>query len=96
MSSNNQVAKVTPAAIPNPDDALQEYQNGGGEITIFNSFGRDPLEQRPDLIAEREFDFYQLHSFEDIFYSIINTNPIPFQTGLLDFITISKQIAAQL
>jgi len=97
MANNNKAAQLHPTVIPTPDDALQDFESGGGEITVFNSFGNDPLEQRPDLIRQREVYFYQRHPrFEDIFYSTVNSNPCPFQEGLLDFISISKQIAAQL
>lgn len=52
MSNNNQAAQLNPSVIPAPDDALQQFQDCGGEVTVFNSFGKDPLELRPDLIAE--------------------------------------------
>ena len=48
MSNNNEVAQMNPLVIPSPDHALQPFQSYGGEITVFNAFGQDPLEQ--DLI----------------------------------------------
>ena len=78
MSNNNQAAKLNPSDIPTPD----------GEITVFNTFGQDPLELRPDLITEREELFYQQYStFDQIFHSTVNGNDLLFKTGLLDFIS---------
>lgn len=97
MSNNNQVAQLNPSVIPTPDDALQQFQDCGWEVTVFNSFGQDPLELRPYLIAEREELFHQRHpTFDEIFHSTVNGNDLLFKAGLLDFITISKQLVAQL
>ena len=97
MRNNNQAAKLNPSDIPTPDDALQQFQNYGGEITVFNTFGQDPLELRPDLITEREELFYQQHpTFDQIFHSTVNGNDLLFKSGLLDFISISKQLVVQL
>ena len=97
MSNNNQAAQLDPSIIPTPDDALQQFQDCGGDITVLNSFGHDPLELRPDLITEREDLFFQQNpTFDEIFHSAVNGNDLPFKTSLLDFITISKQLEAQL
>lgn len=97
MSNNNQVAPLNPSVIPSADDSLELFRSCGGEITVFNTFGQDPLELRPDLIAERKELFFQLHpNFDQIFHLTVNGNYLPFKTGLLDFITISKQLVAQL
>lgn len=69
MSNNDQVAQLNPSVIPSPDDALQQFESCGGEITVFNAFGQDPLELRPDLITEQEELFHQQHSsFAEIFH----------------------------
>ena len=97
MSNNDQVAQLNPSVIPRPVDALQQFESCGAEITVFNAFGQDPLELRPDLITEREELFHQQHpSFAEIFHFTVNGNFSPFKTGLLDFISISKQLVAQL
>jgi len=97
MSNNNQVPQVDSTMIPTPDDALLHYQSLGGEITVFNSFGEDPLKERPDLIADRERQYGQCYpNFDEIFYTTVNGNYVPFQNGLLGFITISKQLELQL
>jgi len=49
MENNNQVARLNTTDIPNPNEALQEFQSYGGHITTFNAFGYDPLSQRPNL-----------------------------------------------
>ena len=97
MNNNNQAAQLNPSVIPTPDDALQQFQDCGGDITVFNCFGQDPLELRPDLITEREDLFCQRNpTFDEIFHSTVNGNDLLFKTGLMDFITISKQLVAQL
>ena len=97
MSNNDQVAQLNPSVIPSPDDALQQFESCGGEITVFNAFGQDPLELRPDLITEREELFHRQHpSFNEIFHFTVNGNYSHFKNGLLDFIAISKQLVVQL
>jgi len=97
MESNNQVARLNTTDIPNPNEALQEFQSYGGQITTFNTFGYDPLSQRPNLMREREERFYQQHpQFDEIFHSTVNGDYTLFRAGILHFIDISKQLEALL
>ena len=97
ISNNNQATQLNPSVIPAPDNALQQFQDCGGEVTVFNPFGKDPLELRSNLIAEREELFYQQYStFDEIFHSAVNENDLLIKNGLLDFITISKQLVTLL
>lgn len=97
MDSNNQVAKLNTTDIPSPNEALQEFQNHGGHITTFNTFGHDPLGQRPDLIREREERFFQQYpQFDDIFHTTVNGDDSLFRSGILYIIDISKQLETQL
>lgn len=97
MDSNNQVAQLNTTDVPSPNEALQEFQNHGGHITIFNTFGHDPLGQRPDLVREREERFYQYYpQFDDIFHTTVNGDYSLFRSGILFIIDVSKQLEAQL
>lgn len=97
MDSNNQVAQLNTTDIPSPNEALQEFQNHGGHITTFSTFGHDPLGQRPDMMREREERFYQYYpQFDDIFHNAVNGDYSLFRSSLLFFIDISKQLEALL
>ena len=97
MDSNNQVAETSSINIPSPNEALQEFQNHGGHITTFNSFGHDPLSQRPDLMREREERFHQQYpNFNEIFHTTVNGDYSLFRSGILYIIDISKQLEVQL
>lgn len=54
MASNNQVAPVPQLVVLDPDEAVQQFESGGGNLTIFSIFGEDPLADFPDLVSERE------------------------------------------
>ena len=95
MSNNHKVAQLNPSVVPTPYDALQQFQRSGGEIITFNTFGEDPLELI--LITKQEELFYQQNlNFDSIFQSAVNGNYLLLKTSLSDFITISKQLMAEL
>ena len=97
MDQNNQVGELNGTDIPTPNEAIQQFQNHGGHITTFNSFGHDPLSQRPDLMIEREEQFYHHYPrFDDIFHTTVNGDYSLFRSGILCIINISKQLEAQL
>ena len=97
MQANNQTGQLPLSGIPDPEDVLQQYQNFGGQITVFSGFGTDPLEQRVDLIEQREEQFkLQFQSFNQIFQDIVNGNSACFRSGLLHFIDISINLCRQL
>ena len=97
MDQNNQVGQLNDTDIPTPNEALQEFQSYGGHITTFNTFGHDPLGQRPDLMTEREERFYQqFPQFDEIFHTTVNGDYSLIRSGILCVIGISKQLEAQL
>ena len=59
MYRNNQVMPLDPALVPEPEDAVQQFEAHGGHLTLFSAFGRDPLEDREDLIKARKEDFIE-------------------------------------
>lgn len=97
MENNNQIGQLPLSNIPDLEDVLQEYPSLGGQITDFNTFGTDPLEQRSDLIEERKERFkLQFQTFDPIFYDIVNGRSAHFRSGLLHFIDISLTLVVDL
>ena len=49
MHRNNQVMLLDPALVPEPEDAVQQFEAHGGHLTLFSAFGQDPLEDKGGL-----------------------------------------------
>lgn len=97
MHGNNQAMPIHSSLVPSPDEAVEMYQSYGGHITLDGEFGHDPLRIREDLLEIREERFFnQYPKFEEIFHSVVNYENRLFQTSLLYFIEISKQLETQL
>lgn len=97
MESNNGAVLIDPALLPEPEKAVEEYEATGGQLTIFNSFGEDPLRHDCDLVIQRETQFYQQYpDFTQFFYTVANGDHFLFREGLLFLIGISKQLETQL
>jgi len=97
MIQNNQAKTIEPSIIPDTDDAVQMYESHGGHITLFSDFGKDPLSERRDLLNLREEKFFERYPrFDEIFHTVVNNNRTLFHDGLLYFIDVSMQLAAQL
>ena len=97
MHRNNQVMPLDPALVPEPEDAVQQFEAHGGHLTLFSAFGRDPLEDREDLIKAREEDFYRKYpDFGCFFYTVVNNDYALFREGLLFFIDVSKRLECEL
>ena len=97
MTQNNQAKPVDPSLIPNSDNAIRMYESYGGHITLWSDFGKDPLSDRRDLSNMREDKFFEQYPrFDEIFHTIVNNNGTLFHDGLLCFIDVSMQLAAQL
>lgn len=51
---NSCMAQVDSDMLPDVDSAVAEFESNGGQLTIFSSFGEDPLRLSPILVAQRE------------------------------------------
>ena len=97
MRRNNQVIPVDPALVPLPNDAVMEFEAHGGHLTLFSSFGHDPLYERDDLVKLREEEFHTHYSdFNRFFHTIVNNDISLFRDGLLFLICVSKRLELQL
>ena len=97
MEQRNGTVKLQPSQIPEVTDSVKEYEELGGKLTIFKSYGIDQLQDRQDLIQERERLFtVRYPDFGIIFYTVVNGNNVLFRDGLLYLIRINNILAKQL
>lgn len=97
MKGNNHTVPIAPQLIPDPDSAVQQYESLGGHLTIFSSFGQDPLRDRAHLVRQRESDFQRRYpDYRQFFHTVVNGDFSVFRDGLLYLIDISKHLESQL
>jgi len=97
MHRNNQVMPVDPVLVPEPQDAVQQFESHGGQLTLFSPFGRDPLQERVGLISQREEEFYRRYlNFSPFFHTVVNDDYSLFREGLLFLIDVSNRLECQL
>ncbi len=95
MRENNQAVQIDSRLLPESDAAVQQFHEMGGRLTAFSTFGHDPLQGNPALVAERERRFKGHYpDFNQFFYSTANGNHSVFRDGLLFLIDLSKQLEA--
>ena len=88
------MAKVPESVLPTPEEAVNAYQQTGGELTLFPKFGNDPLDSHNDLLSTREHVFTEKYpDFESIFSAVVNGNVQPFKFGLLLHISITTRLS---
>ena len=61
MLENNQTSQIDPSLIPEAKSAVEEFEATWGYLTLFSSFGEDPLYRNPVLVAQREAEFYRYY-----------------------------------
>ena len=94
MLANNHVAQMNPAVVPTSDQAVQLYQDAGGQLSLFNSFGEDPLALNSTLRQQRDWAFFQRYpTFDNVFYKLANGNDSLFREGLLFFIQVTHSMS---
>ena len=94
-SVNNHTQPLSSAVLLSAESAVQEFEALGGNITLFSPFGSDPLSDHPELVAERERQFYSSYSdFAPIFYELTNGCTQLFEGGLQLFLQLTEQLAS--
>lgn len=85
--------KLATSDVPPAEEAVQQFSSMGGQLTIFSPFGRDPLEDAPALVAQRDVQFStSTPPFSTIFHAIANGNDGPFRSGLQTFINLTERL----
>ena len=96
MAEDNCAEQIDPALLPDCESAVNDFESQGGQLTIYNSFGEDPLHSHPALVAQREAEFYRHYpNFSDFFHTVVNGDFLLFREGILSFIEISKNLLMQ-
>ena len=82
---------------PPPEEAVDAYQQTGGQLTLFPKFGSDPLDGHSDLQDARHQGFITKYpDFEPLFSAVVNGNELPFRLGLLEFISLTTRLVFNL
>ena len=97
MISNNHAAQIDSRPLPSVENAIHNFEGSGGHLTIFNSFGEDPLQRSPLMVAQREREFLSKYpDFETFFHTVANGDYYLFREGILYFIDITRRLSNQL
>ena len=93
-SANNHAQQLSSMVIPTAETAVQQFEAGGGNLTLFSPFGSDPLFGHSDLVAERERQFYSSYpDFAPVFHELSNGHTQLFEGGLRLFLQLTEQLA---
>ena len=97
MRRNDRTVRVDSSLVPEPRDAVAQFESLGGHLTLFSPFGEDPLKDRADLISQRETEYFvQYPDFGPIFHTLVNGDSNLFRCGLLLLIQVSKRLESLL
>lgn len=91
--NNSQVVRINPHIVPTVEEAINLYENAGGNLTRECCFGIDPLMGNDDKIRRREHKFTSDNpSCEVIFNSLIAGDGTLFENSIHSFINITYSI----
>ena len=91
MQSCNHAAKIYIAQVPPSDEAVRQFMQDGGYLTLFNQFGSDLLANSPQLQHQRQDDFNKyIPDFSIVFHKLVNDDPQMFRCGLKQYIHITE------
>jgi len=97
VAVGNHAIRIDPSIIPEANDAVRQFQSAGGHLTIFNSFGEDPLQCNPALVTQRDMEFLRYHAdFSEIFSTLVNGDYTLFREGIICFMDISRHLCTML
>lgn len=72
--------------IPTCEEAVGSYENNGGRVTHFPTFGQDPLFTNPHLQSEREEQFNRIN-WELVYGKLFNHDNMHFCNAIMMHIT---------
>ena len=93
MAANNQIASIDPHRVPSADEAVRQFEEDGGHLTHFSSFGEDPLSSDPSRVRNREAAFHHRYpQFDPFFHGVVNDDDSLFRQGLNFFIHLTQSM----
>ena len=85
---------VASTDIPLPQEAVDQFHSGGGQLTLFSPFRKDPLDVDDSLVAERERQLQaSVPDIASVFHALVNENDKPFRDGLKLFLQVTHNLA---
>jgi len=94
MLQDDRTKTLPSGSLPAPADAVQLFQNAGGNLTSHSSFGEDPLLDDADKQDIRKTAFSEKYpSFEPIFCTLVNGNSLLFRDSLNFYIDITYRLS---
>ena len=91
MDENNQAVRLSVQSIPNTKDAVDSYESVGGQLTLSNQVGSDPLAGRQASASLRlqlfTTDFPDLNM---LFNRVSNNDYSLFQDAIVRFVYLTK------
>ena len=93
LRSNNLQGQNMPATqIPTSQEAVAAYENLGGRLTVFPSFGLDPLADNVALQNIRERPFNGEADIETVFGDIVNGIATSFEQAIQGYANLTTQL----
>lgn len=95
MLGNNHTKAVDQRLLPSTTDAVQWYQQQGGQLTDPWQVGKDPLEGNAYKYGVRQEAFLEKYpSFQNIFSKLVNGDETTFKQALKFYIDITHRISS--
>ena len=93
MRRNDQTSKIPLSTLPTPADAVSQFEQLGGSLTLFPQFGENPLCGKSEWMDLRNAEFTRKYpDFNNIFHQLVNGDDTLFVNGLQYYISISVRL----
>jgi len=93
LRSNNLQGQNIPATqIPTSQEAVAAYENLGGRLKVFPSFGVDPLADNVALQDVRERRFNSETDMATVFGDIVNGTATSFEQAIQRYANLTTQL----
>lgn len=89
---SNTLNPLSESDVPNKHNAIAMFEAQGGRLQRQWRVGSDLLSEDPVRQQRREHLFYENHSFETIFTSVVGGNTKPFKNGLKFFMRLTYSL----
>ena len=94
MANNYQAKGVPPSVVPSKNEAVTAFQAAGGHLTLFSTYGEDPLAADPQKYLMRTQAFESRYpDLSRIFSDLVNGEESLFRSALLFYIDITTRMA---